>query len=253
MRQSNEYINAVVKSINAISLRYGGEKVFRDWCELYALSLANGCDLLHGETWQRRENRYLAIIKPYAEDSMVDALVKMCADLVMAFETDPFQDHLGCIYMELFGGNKNLGQCFTPIDVCRVCGQLTLNDLPTEPEHYPITINDCACGGGAMLIAACKTYQERGFDWQRKVKFYANDLDSLCVHMCYIQLSLLGCRAIVKQQDTITQEVFDTFITPMEILWPSTLGLESPKEPHPVRSPLTDSKQVVNIEILIGG
>lgn len=258
--RANEHIQSIVKTINSISAKFGGEKVYRDWCEMYALSIANGCDLLKSSLWQKRENRYLDIIKPYKDDGCVDALVQMCAELVMAFEADPFQDHLGTIYMQLFGGNKHLGQCFTPIDVCYVCASTSL-EPPNENAQYPITVNDCAVGGGAMLIAACKRYQEMGVDWQRKVKFYANDLDSLCVHMCYIQLSLLGCRGIIRQQNTITQEIFDTFITPMEILWPATLFVEESPKTEPKETPdynltvgeSSASVEVVSIESLIEG
>jgi hypothetical protein len=36
--------------------------MFRDWCELFELALANGCDLIQDERWQKREKRYLDIL-----------------------------------------------------------------------------------------------------------------------------------------------------------------------------------------------
>lgn len=233
---SDGYIKAIVTAINSLSASHGGESVYRDWCEMFALSIANGCDLMRGKLWQSREERYLQIVGKYKKEA-AETFPKMCAELTLAFESDPYQDHLGTIYMHLFGGNKNLGQCFTPIDVCYVCA-CTAIEPPNEETHYPITVNDCAVGGGAMLIAACKRFKEDlKVNYQRDVVFYANDLDSLCVHMCYIQMSLLGARAIIERKNTITQECFERFITPMEMIRPAFLfGYdESPKEdPQPV-------------------
>jgi hypothetical protein len=47
------------------------------------------------------------------------------------------------------------------------------------------------------------------------LKIYAGDLDKLCVHMTYIQLSLIGAKAEVSHQDSIAGNVFETLITPM--------------------------------------
>jgi type I restriction-modification system DNA methylase subunit len=157
----------------------------------------------------------------------------MCADLTTAFEADPFHDYLGESYMELFGeckGKKNtLGQCFTPIEVCECCAEMALviERLKEEIQERVVTIADEAVGGGAMLIAACKVLHNHGINYQKRVRFYAADLDPACVYMCYVQLSLLGCRAYVKRQNTITMQVFDEFKTPMEMLYPAFLYADS--------------------------
>ena len=219
MKWANREIKAIVDTLDGIGRSVGVETVFRDWCECSALAIANGCDLLRGPTWEKREKRYLEIIGKYKKDAYEFA--GMLARLTNAFEDEPWNDHLGNIYMQFFGGNKNLGQCFTPIDVCEVCAETCLPDkAEIVTRHTPVTIADECCGGGAMLIAACKVLFNRGIDWQRNVRFHCADLDSLCVHMCYVQLSLLGARAIVKRQNTITMQVFDTFISPTEMLWP---------------------------------
>ena len=205
---------------------FSAESVYRDWAQCFALSIANGCDLLKGEKWQAREKAYLEIVHRYPEEAVREHFPKMCACLTDAFEKDPFQDYLGCLYMEMCGTAKShkngMGQCFTPIDVCRVCAITSLENVDTTSDEI-ITINDPAVGGGAMLIAACSYLQERGINYQRRVRFWANDLDLLCVHMCYIQMTLLGARAIVEHKDTITQKCYDRFVTPMEALYPAFL------------------------------
>lgn len=260
----NPHLKKIVGIINDISSSYGPETIYREWCECLALSIANSCDLLHGSVWRKREDRYLSIISKYnnpTDRKIVDAFPEMSAELTLSFELDPFHDYLGNgVYMQLFGGQKKLGQCFTPDDVCYVCAQTAI-EPPNENTPFPITINDPAVGGGAMLIAACRYYNDLGVDYQRKVKFWANDVDSLCVHMSYIQLSLLGCRAIVERKDTITQELFDRFVTPMEILWPATLFVDDkPKDTAPKDTPVytltaenksEQSAEVVSIDSLM--
>lgn len=233
-------IKEIVKLIQSMPTN-GAETVYRDWCECFALSIQNGCDLLHeSDLWQRREQRYLEIIKRYTKEE-AQRFAEMCAHLTMAFEQDPFQDYLGCIYMELFGGQKKLGQCFTPIDLCKLCAQTAIgDDIPNEVR----TLADECSGGGAMLIAACAHYYEHHVDYQKYLKIFCGDVDSLCVHMTYIQLSLIGARAEVWHRDAITRTVhcFGRFTTPMELLlWPMKYGVK--KE--------NDSKETVSIESLI--
>ena len=56
-----------------------------------------------------------------------------------------------------------------------------------------------------MIIAACKILHEAGFDFQRRLDVVAQDLDWKGVYMTYLQLSLIGCRAVVIQGDTLKE------------------------------------------------
>lgn len=223
MRLSEQNIREIVKSLELIGRSTGIERAFRDWMECAAIAFANGCDLVHGERWKKREKRYLEIISRYGADSAL--YLEMLALLVNAFESDPWKDHLGRVYMECFGGNKNLGQCFTPESVCGCCASLV--GVPANGE--PCTLFEPACGGGAMIIAYLEKCHDAGYDYQRLLRIDAADLDALCVHMCYVQLSILGARATVRIADSIADRTFDTFVTPMEVLWPSTLVCDSAK------------------------
>lgn len=185
MRVADENVKSIVSTIDLLGRTIGAETVFRDWCECAALAFANGCDVLHGARWEAREKRYFDIIRRYKEPAL---FAEMLAYLTNAFEADPWQDHLGRIYMECFGGNKNLGQCFTPAGVCECCASLVGVPEPGKPS----SLYEPACGGGAMIIAFLKKCHEAGYAYQRLLKIQAADLDSLCVHMCYVQLSLLG-------------------------------------------------------------
>lgn len=257
MRPSESpHIKEIVKLIQSIPTN-GAETVYRDWAECFALSIQNGCDLLtESNLWKRREQRYLDIIKKYSKDE-AQRFAEMCAHLTLAFEQDPFQDYLGCIYMELFAdrtGKKKLGQCFTPIDLCKVCAQTAIGEeIPEETR----TLGDECVGGGAMPIAACWWYHTHGVDYQKYLRIYCGDIDSLCVHMAYIQLSLIGARAEVWHRDAITRKVhgFGRFITPMELLlWPMKYVGNEPdpdkRETDIVLETPKETKEKVSIESL---
>lgn len=239
MRIADENIKEIIKRLETLGYSQGVETVFRDWCECAALALANGCDVLHGETWVRREKRYMSIVKKYNKPELFPEMFALLTD---TFEADPWKDHLGRIYMECFGGNKGLGQCFTPESVCECCAAVA--GVPANGE--PATVGEPACGGGAMIIAYLKRCYEAGYDYQRLLTIHATDLDSLCVHMCYIQLSLLGARAIIQQADSIKQQVYDTFVTPYEALYPifAFTGLDVPtadKKPQETKKESTET------------
>ena len=216
MRIADRNIREIVKCLEKLGQSVGTERAFRDWMECAALAFANGCDVMHGETWHRREKRYLDVISRYGKDAA--SFPEMLASLVNAFESDPWKDHLGRVYMECFGGNRNLGQCFTPESVCTACACTV--GVPTD--GMPHTLAEPSCGGGAMIIAYLEQCFLAGYDYQRLLRIDAADLDSLCVHMCFVQLSILGARAVVRIADSIADKTFDTFVTPMEVMWPAT-------------------------------
>ena len=210
---TESFVRDIIGILNSIGESRGVETVFRDWCHCFALSLSNGCSLPHTQTWEQREEQYKQVIGKYTKEE-VDQLITLCALLVELFEHDPFQDHLGNLYMELFGWNKKLGQNFTPIHLCKICAQTTIGTPLPEPK----TLADECSGGGAMLIAACWWYAENKVDYQKYLKITCGDRDSLCVYMSYIQLSLIGARAEVWRRNAITHETFDLFVTPMEAM-----------------------------------
>jgi type I restriction-modification system DNA methylase subunit len=121
-------------------------------------------------------------------------------------EAYPDCDFLGELYMELELGNKHGGQFFTPYHLCRAMARVNLTrqliDEEMDGQGY-VSINDCACGAGALLVAAANYLREIGFNYQRNALFVAKDIDSTTALMCYIQLTLLGCAGYVIIGDTL--------------------------------------------------
>ena len=61
-----------------------------------------------------------------------------------------------------------------------------------------------------------------GVNYQEKMVFYAQDIDRIAALMCYIQLSLLGCKAFVKIGNSLTDPLTENeplneniWLTPM--------------------------------------
>ena len=55
-----------------------------------------------------------------------------------------------------------------------------------------------------MIIAVVRVLKDRGVNPQRCMRVTAQDLDWKGVYMTYVQLSLLGIKAIVVQGDTLS-------------------------------------------------
>ena len=191
-----DYKKEIIKTIDSISGRYAPYNVFSDWIEVCALSIHNACHLIHDKVWHSREQLYLDIVRKYTEEEM-KGFVRMFTYLCDAL-TEEMTDILGQIYMEAGMGNKNTGQVFS---LSQMCAETV---LPKElPETGHISLTEPSCGGGCMVIAACRVLHEKGFDFQRRLDVVAQDLDWKGVYMTYLQLSLIGCRAVVVQGDTL--------------------------------------------------
>ena len=141
---------------------------------------------------------------------------ELVEDVVNAFDADREQDFLGGAYMELELGNHWIGQFFTPYDICRCMAEITTGDVVEQINRDGfVTLNDCACGAGATLIAAVNQIEKQLFEaksplrWQNHVLVTAQDLDFTTGMMCYIQLSLLGCAGYIKIGNTLTDPMHD--------------------------------------------
>lgn len=179
-------------------------EVWEDIIQLFAISLSNALDV--GERRDKREKEYLRIQAKYSEKEMI-TIANILALIVGLYEENPDQDVLGEIYMALGLGSSELGQFFTPYDVCKmmakmVVGNKEFNENEIAKRGY-VSVNEPACGAGATIIALLNAYREMGINYQTDVFVMAQDLSYITALMCYIQLSLLGCAAVIVVGDTI--------------------------------------------------
>lgn len=202
--------------------------VWADLWEMFALTIMNPLTKqLYSESeelqkvWQEREDRYMQIIKKYKKDE-VQTITEMFAALVEEFQIHPFQDFAGQIYMELGISNNNAGQFFTPYSVCGLMAQVTQDHesiRQTVKDKGWYCMYDCACGGGATMIAGLEQANNEfhRLNWRNHVMVNANDIDIVCCSMCYVQLSLIGVAAIVTCSNALMQGEVNFYDEPEKV------------------------------------
>lgn len=98
-------------------------------------------------------------------------------------------------------------------------GMMTLEnvDILIKEKGF-ITVYEPATGGGSTIIGLALALKDKGYNYQKDMMVTAVDLDIKAVHMCYIQLSLLGIPAVVIHGNTLSIETFEEWKTPFYIL-----------------------------------
>jgi len=181
--------------------RHGRHEVWSDFVTMSACALSNASDT---RFQQEREALYMSSVKKYTKDE-ADMFAHMLGYVTMALEENPEQDFLGEMFSGLNLHNEWRGQFFTPYHIGAFMAAINIESAKEElkkKEH--ITVNDCCCGAGCLLIAFANEARKAKLDFQKRVVFVAQDLDFTAAMMCYIQLSLLGCKAVVKVGNSLT-------------------------------------------------
>jgi hypothetical protein len=209
---NNPHFKELLKLIRSADRRHDTYTVFRDFCEMAAISLANVMTFS-----QDREDRYRALAKKHRHQ--IGLFPKMLGALTNAFEDGP-DDYLGRAFHELELGNKWTGQFFTPYPVCRMMAKMSLGTDAERliAERGFIRANEPACGAGAMVIALCQELRAAGINYQQALHVIAQDIDPRAVHMTYVQLTLMHCPAVVIQGSTLAVETVEEWRTPAHVL-----------------------------------
>lgn len=174
-------------------------ETWQDFITMTACAIANAV-----RPMESREKLYLSVIKKYTPDEQQE-FAKVMGLYFKLVNDNPFQDLLGDLYMRLELGNSAAGQFFTPYSVCRMMANMEVDDALKRIENKGwISVNDCACGGGATLIAMADALHRRGCNYQQHAYFVGQDLIAGTAMMCYIQLSMLGCAGYVRIGDTLS-------------------------------------------------
>jgi hypothetical protein len=149
----------------------------------------------------------------------VQKFPELLALLVVAMEFET-ADHLGTLFHDLALHKTWKGQFFTPYNLCQMMASMAFGDDAKETidRRGFITAAEPACGSGAMVIALADAMKSEGLNYQRQLHVTATDVDIRCVHMAYVQLSLMHIPAIIVHGNTITMEQFGIWHTPAHIL-----------------------------------
>lgn len=205
IRHTNYYQKEFIKIMSSVSNRFHTWEIWSDFITLVAITLSNSIDKVHFEL---REKEYLNIINKYTKQEQ-EKFPELFRHLIMAMERDKEQDFLGEMYMALELGNHWKGQFFTPYNICKMMAQMHCGKLSDQIEKDgTMSVCDCCCGAGAMLIAFANAAEadlsDTKYNWQNHILFAAQDIDRVAGLMCYIQLSLIGCAGYVKIGNSLT-------------------------------------------------
>ena len=190
--------------MDKFAFRYSRWQVWNDFLSLSAISLAN---VIPTPEKEEREEKYHAILSGYREEER-EIFPQMLHLVVLALSDNPEQDFLGSLYHHLELHQEQKGQFFTPYHICEFMSEIQFTDSEADEmlkERRYISVNDPACGAGAMLIAFANVARKHGINYQKHVLFVAQDIDRTAAMMCYIQMSLLGCLAVVVIGDSLTK------------------------------------------------
>lgn len=221
----------LVKLIQSFSYGHHLHTVFSDFVEMSALAISNSADRAQFEA---REKRYLEIASKYKREE-VERFPQMLGLLIESFEqrvgvirketavglpvSGGLTDVLGETYMMLGLGNDRAGQFFTPYSVSRMMSMMLMGDVGAEVERRGfLRVHEPACGAGGMVIAAADSILAAGHNFQQVMHATCIDIDPCCVHMTYVQLSLLHIPATVVHGNALSMEVWGTWYTPAHIL-----------------------------------
>lgn len=198
-------INEMLKLIDKFSSRHHKHEILSDCFEVWAICISNRFDK---PQFEQREKRYLDIVKKYEKNDL-ELMAQLFAEiwvLLSNMPEDGFDDYLGQLYMLSDTSSKKAGQFFTPYSVSKLSAEMTLGGSDKLNEDI-ITLYEPACGSGGMVLAFMDTLNSRGINYAAHSFTVAGDIDSRCVHMAYIQLSLAGVPAIVEQRNALTMEL----------------------------------------------
>lgn len=195
------------KKLSGLYQQHSRYEVLKDWFKLFAIALNNNSKLIHDKEREQDENDYKSTISRYTASEQ-NAILE-CSSLLVQEMTDDmekgvFKDWLGDLFMRSGVQSKDKAQCFTPYNVGKMMADLQVQSYLKSYKHRDIiTFNDPCVGGGCLPIAFCNALKEQGINYQEKALVFAQDNDELCFYMTYIQLSLIGCPAVVELKDTL--------------------------------------------------
>ncbi len=221
-RTTKQQYSNIIKLYNSMLGTHQMWELWQDSMTMFGCAVSNSVD---GRFRKEREEQYLRIIGKYTPEE-AKRFPEIFGEITNQIEKEPEQDFLGDLYMTLELGSHWHGQFFTPYSVCQMMASMQLGTKISDTKDVkPVSVLDCACGGGALLIAAAHEYRKAiagtGLNAQDYICLYAQDLSQVSAMMCYVQLSLQGFAAKIKLGDSLMKPLLvsnngaDIWYTPM--------------------------------------
>lgn len=201
LEYKSEYHKNFIKAFKTLTTRHSRFDIWSDFVVMSACAISNACDKRY---FKEREEEYLKCVAKYSKEEL-ELFPEMFSQLVLALDRHSEQDFLGEIFASINLQNEWHGQFFTPYQIGTLLAKMNLMSLTEDEKNQEtITISDPCCGAGCLLIACANEAYKMNVNYQDKLMFYAQDIDRIAALMCYIQLSVLGCKAVVKVGNSLT-------------------------------------------------
>lgn len=222
---ADEHQRELVSLLKQFSYGHHLDTVFRDFVEMAALAISNRVERTQ---YDAREKRYMEIVGKYKPEE-VQRFPAMFAALTGSFEIRVqgmldgsgagLTDVLGETYMLLGISNDRCGQFFTPYAVSKLMAGMLGGDVAARADAQGFArVQEPACGAGGMIIATAEAFHEAGLNYQQALHATCVDIDACCVHMTYVQLSLLHVPAMVVHGNALSMQVWGHWYTPAHVL-----------------------------------
>lgn len=209
--------DAILDTTNVTRGRISSRQVFRDFMAFSALYLSCRTNPVHMDD---RRVQQESILRQYTAQEVAvfgQTLQLLTDEICRNLVQGNYIDLLGPIHQQLHPKSGPLKQDFTPQSVADLLSQLIANPLELPEQGY-FTCMEPACGSGVLCLACAQEVVRQGYNPCEQLVVLASDLDSLCAHMAYIQLSLYGIPAVVVHGDTISLEEYTRWYTPLYVL-----------------------------------
>jgi hypothetical protein len=207
----------LLAAIERISRSRSLAENYRSFCEASYCALAKRTAPT-AERADALEARYMSVVKGYGDEKHASmAKIKELFHQVKSSVSASGEDLLGRAYMEAGMGNSRLGQEFTPVSITRLLNklcengesQLRANVEAILAEGRLVTVLDCCCGSGGMILEFADQLRMAGFDPRLTMVADMMDIDPLCTQMAFVQAEVLDLPAVVTQGDTLTLDVHE--------------------------------------------
>lgn len=181
-----------------------------------AIAISNKVDL---RQYDAREERYMSIVRQYEKPDAV-IIARMFALLVNELEITR-ECVFGPLIAKLEFARRSY-QAFTPWPVAYMMAKMMLGSKTEVEDKIAktgyLTAMEPACGAGVMIIALAQALQDLDINYHRYLHVTAVDTDPWCVHMTYIQTSLLGIPACIVHGDSLRLTEHAHWFTPFHVL-----------------------------------
>lgn len=187
--------------------------VFRSFMEVSAISIYNSI-----AKDPKLEKQYMSSVKKYGRDNM--HRFSKCFSILVELLQKDYQDYLGQISVELSTLDGTKGQIFTPLNIAEYMAKASwsndhITKLLKNPNNY-IKVLEPSAGTGVFLVAIARIMVEDiKLNFQEKLWLVAWELDQSIFYGLYVQASLMGFSAHIVNGNTLTQEKYEEWITPV--------------------------------------